>query len=143
MSDHKCVQCGAKALHECTGNGDRLFTEPCGPFVTTVPTTPSTDGGREGIDVARSALDRAVIGLGANPETADYEAYVAYVNAREAALYTHPATPVAVSDAMVEAFAKAWDGQKRLEKNNHERIRVSLTAALAAHTQPEAPRDTD
>lgn len=46
-------------------------------------------------------------------------------------LATHPA-PVAatVTEAMVQAFAHAWDGQKQIEKNNHERIRVALTAAL-------------
>lgn len=37
-----------------------------------------------------------------------------------------------VSEAMVEAFSVMWDGQKTLEKHNHERIRASLRAALAA-----------
>lgn len=37
-----------------------------------------------------------------------------------------------VTEAMVEAFRATWDGQKTIEKDNRERIRVSLTAALRA-----------
>jgi hypothetical protein len=63
---------------------------------------------------------------------ASLDAYASAVRANNQ--WHAPATPPLapeVTEAMVGAFAHAWDGQKRLEKNNHDRIRAALTAALA------------